>query len=119
MLTLWFNPRCSKCRIAKGILDDKGVQYKERLYLVDAPSKDEIVKLFEDLKANGLSNIREMLREKEETYKTNDIKNPDKSDDEIIDIVVKNPILLKRPIAQWPNNKAMIAIPPELLENID
>ncbi len=118
MLTLWFNPRCSKCRIAKDILDDKGVQYKEKLYLVNAPSKDEIVKLFEDLKANGLNDIREMLREKEDVYKTNDIKNPNKSDDEIIEIVIQNPILLKRPIAQFENNKATIAIPPELLENI-
>jgi arsenate reductase len=118
MITLWYNPRCSKCRQAKAILDEMKLEYKEKLYLKDILTKYEISKLFNNLKQNGLSDIREMLRDKEEAYKLNDIKNNDKNDNEIIDLIISNPILLKRPIAQNnnANAKSIIAIPPELLK---
>jgi len=36
-MELWHNPRCSKSRAAKSILDDRQVAYVERRYLEDPP----------------------------------------------------------------------------------
>ena len=41
-LTLWHNPRCSKSRQAKQILDDRHTPYVERRYLEDGPSAREL-----------------------------------------------------------------------------
>jgi arsenate reductase len=40
---MWFNPRCSKCRIAKEALDDAGLTYDLRYYLEQPPSAAELV----------------------------------------------------------------------------
>jgi arsenate reductase len=39
---IWFNPACSKCRIAKEALDEAGVDYTLRRYLDEPPSEDEL-----------------------------------------------------------------------------
>src|SRR5690606_13805131 len=39
---LWHNPRCSKSRAAKAILDERGVAYAERRYLDDPPTAEEL-----------------------------------------------------------------------------
>ncbi len=41
-MEIWFNPHCSKCRIAGAMLDEAGVDYTERRYLDNAPSPGEI-----------------------------------------------------------------------------
>ena len=35
-MELWHNPRCTKSRQAKAVLDERGVAYVERRYLDDA-----------------------------------------------------------------------------------
>ena len=39
---VWFNPACSRCRVAKEKLDDAGVEYTLRRYLDDPPSEAEL-----------------------------------------------------------------------------
>jgi arsenate reductase (glutaredoxin) len=39
---VWFNPSCSKCRIARDRLDEAGVEYTLRRYLDDPPTEDEL-----------------------------------------------------------------------------
>jgi arsenate reductase len=39
---MWFNPRCSKCRVAKEMLDEAGVDYTIRRYLDDPPTEAEL-----------------------------------------------------------------------------
>jgi arsenate reductase (glutaredoxin) len=41
-MEVWFNPSCSKCRIAQQELDDAGVEYTLRRYLDDPPSEAEL-----------------------------------------------------------------------------
>lgn len=39
---IWHNPKCSKSRTAKSLLDDTGAEYVERRYLDNPPSATEI-----------------------------------------------------------------------------
>jgi arsenate reductase len=39
---IWYNPRCSKCRIAKEAVEAAGIDFSLRLYLEDAPSEAEL-----------------------------------------------------------------------------
>ena len=39
---VWFNPSCSKCRIAREQLDEAGVDYRLRRYLDDPPTVEEL-----------------------------------------------------------------------------
>ncbi len=39
---VWFNPSCSKCRIAREQLDEAGVEYRLRRYLDDPPTEAEL-----------------------------------------------------------------------------
>jgi arsenate reductase len=39
---IWYNPRCSKCRIAKEALEEAGLAYDLRYYLEDVPNADEL-----------------------------------------------------------------------------
>src|SRR5690606_24925798 len=41
-MELWHNPRCSKSRAAKAILDERGAAYAERRYLDDPPTAEEL-----------------------------------------------------------------------------
>ncbi|MDQ1747607.1 MAG: hypothetical protein QOD07_1870 [Frankiaceae bacterium] len=39
---VWFNPSCSKCRLAAGALGEAGASFVVRRYLDDPPSVDEL-----------------------------------------------------------------------------
>ena len=41
-MEIWYNPRCSKCRIAKEAVEEAGLAFNLRYYLEDAPSEDEL-----------------------------------------------------------------------------
>jgi arsenate reductase len=41
-MEIWFNPRCSKCRLAKDFLDEAGAEYTIRRYLEEPPTAAEI-----------------------------------------------------------------------------
>jgi arsenate reductase (glutaredoxin) len=41
-MEMWFNPKCSKCRIAKEALDEAGLTYHLRYYLEQPPTVEEL-----------------------------------------------------------------------------
>jgi len=112
MITIWHNNRCSKSREAKAILEESGLEFDVFEYLKNDFSKEELLKLMAQLK---ISDIKDMLRHKETEYKELNIAN--KSQNEILDLVVENPKLVERPII-IKDNKAVIARPMENLTNL-
>ena len=56
--TVLFNPRCSKCRQARDLLAAEGVEAELVHYLVDTPSRDEIVRIYGLL---GIDDPRAMI----------------------------------------------------------
>lgn len=111
---LLHNPRCSKSRATKALLEERGVDFDVRLYL-DAPlSRDELADLGRRL---GLTPA-EFVRTGEDAWKDSGL-GKDASDEAILAEIEKTPILLERPVLVR-GQKAAIGRPPErVLELLD
>jgi arsenate reductase (glutaredoxin) len=106
---LYFNPACSKCQTARGLLEERGVPVRIVEYLEDGPSRADLERLMAML---GTDDPRAMIREKEPQYAELGLATA--SRDAVLDAVVENPILLQRPIVVR-GDRAVIARPPERL----
>jgi arsenate reductase (glutaredoxin) len=109
---LYFNPACSNCRTARGMLDDKGVAVRIVEYLDDPPTHADLERLMVML---GIDDPREMLRAKEPEYAELGLDTAGR--DAVLDAVVAHPILLQRPILVV-GDRAVIARPPERIREL-
>jgi len=112
MVQIWHNNRCSKSKEAKKILEESNVPHGTFDYLKEEFTKETILDIMSKL---GITDIKEMLRKKEDEYKTLDIEN--KTQDEIIEILLITPKLIERPII-IKDEKAVIARPMENLTKL-
>src|SRR5947199_286710 len=106
---MYFNPRCSKCRTAEGLLQERGVDAEIVRYLDAPPSIDDLRRLMQLL---GIDDPRAMMRTGEDVYKELELDGA--SRDELLQAISEHPILLERPIVVR-GNRAVIARPPERL----
>jgi arsenate reductase len=113
-LTLWHNPRCSKSRAAKQILDDRGLAYDERRYLDDAPSATELDAVLTSL---GLEPW-DIARMGEDVAKELDLRSLPHDRAAWIDVMVANPVLIERPIVISGDGRARLGRPPEQIEEL-
>ncbi len=93
-IQIWHNPRCSKSRNALHFLEEEGVDVEVVKYLDTPHSKEEIKNLISML---GLNSARDLMRTKEEVYKTLNLKNIE-DEEKLIEAMVENPRLIERPI---------------------
>ena len=115
---IYHNPRCSKSRKVLEILNSKTKDLKIIKYLEDGIDTIELKSI---ISLNKIS-IDEIIRKNETSYKELNLKKKDLSKDEIINYIVKFPILLQRPlISKYQNKKlvqAVIGRPPETVLNL-
>ena len=97
--TIYHNPMCGTSRKTLDILRDSGADVSVHEYLKSPPSRDELKRLYERA---GIS-PRAGLRAKEPLAEELHLTRPDVSNDEILDAMVKHPILINRPIVETPN----------------
>jgi len=107
-VTIYHNPRCSKSRKTLELLVQQQQQTQIIEYLKTPPAAETIKQLLRKL---GIT-ARELLREKEDDYKTAGLDNMNLSEDEIIALMVQYPKLIERPIVVM-GDKAVIGRPPE------
>jgi arsenate reductase len=112
-ITIYQKPTCTTCRQVYAALKESGVELESVNYYVDPLSK---AKLKELVKKMGIK-AAELFRTKEEIYKELKLAGRDVSDDEAIDLMVKHPDLIQRPIVEK-GNKAILARPAEKLKEI-
>ena len=106
-VTVWFNPKCSKCRTAQGILAEKGVDAEYVRYLESSPSRDELERV---LKLLGTDDPMTIVRTGEDRWKELTVDRADR--DAVLDALAANPVLIERPIVIR-GDKAVVARPPE------
>lgn len=94
-MIIWHNPNCSKSRECIKVLDERKVIFKMREYLIDTPSSDE---LQEVIKMMAITNVRDMMRIKEDEYNELDLSSSNKTTKDLIDAMVQYPKLIERPI---------------------
>ena len=109
---IYHNPRCSKSRAGLKYLEDQNLEVHIVKYLDEGLSKEGLLNLLKLLNLN----VDDIIRKHEDYYKK-EVKGKDYSDDELLDIIVKNPKLLVRPIV-IKNDKAVWAIPPEAIAKL-
>ena len=107
--TLFYhNPKCSKSRKALEIIDTHNINTKVILYLKGKITKSMLQDI---LDSSGLS-IRDIIRSNEKEYRENNLDNLNLTKDELLNLILKHPKLLQRPVFVF-NNKAIIGRPPE------
>ncbi|MDG2297283.1 MAG: arsenate reductase (glutaredoxin) [Gammaproteobacteria bacterium] len=107
-VTILHNPRCSKSRQSLELLTNNGVDAQVILYLQDPPTSSEIKNILKKLNLSP----SEILRKGETRFKELAISLEDIDDDQLITLMVENPILIERPII-FNETKAVIGRPPE------
>ena len=111
-MELWHNPRCTKSRQAKELLDGRGVAYTERRYLDDAPTAAELDRV---LTAMG-KEPWDITRLGESVATELDLKAKPKDRAAWIEVLVANPILIERPILVTDDGRAAVGRPTDALE---
>jgi len=112
MIEIYHNPRCGKSREGLQILEQSGKNFETIKYLEDTPSVEKLSKIIKLLKIQPI----ELVRQNEKIWKEL-FKNSNLSDDELIQIMAKHPILIERPIV-INGNKAIVGRPPSKILEI-
>ncbi len=113
-VSVYFNPACSNCRTAQGLLAERGVEADYVRYLEQAPTREELERV---LRLLGTDDPRDMIRTKEPEYAELGLESA--GPDELLDAMAAHPVLIQRPIVIR-GDRAVIARPPErLLELLD
>ena len=110
-LTMYHNPRCNTSRRTLALLRDRGVEPQIVEYLKTPPSAAELKTILGQLKMPAAK----LLRKKEAAAAAIDPKAL--SEDELIAAMVKNPIVIERPIVVS-GEHAALGRPPEAVLKI-
>ena len=112
-IIIYQKPTCTTCRQVYSVLKEKNVDFDAVDYYLNPIPK---AKLKELIKKMGIS-AAELLRAKEPIYKELKLAGKKLSDDEAIDLMVKHPDLIQRPIVEK-GAKAILARPAEKIKEI-
>ena len=97
-VTIYHNPDCGTSRNTLAMIRQSGEEPEVIEYLKTPPSRARLVEL---IKAMEIP-VRALLREKGTPYAELGLADPKWTDDELIDLMLKHPILINRPIVVTP-----------------
>jgi arsenate reductase (glutaredoxin) len=106
---IWNNPSCSKCAVAREILDEAGVSYETRAYLDHPPTHEEIAALLDRL---GLEPW-DITRMNEPRAAELGLADAPRDRQGWIEVLAANPVLIQRPILVTDDGRAAVARTPE------
>jgi len=106
--TIYHNPRCTKSRQTLALLQERGFEPEIVEYLETPPDKTTLKKILSLLDFEP----RQLMRCKESVYAELGLDEDGIGNDELIEAMIKNPILIERPIV-LANGRAAIGRPPE------
>lgn len=113
MITIYHNSRCKKSRAGLEFLSDKTADFEIKEYLKEDVFTLESLK--ETLNLLGKKPM-EMIRKQEDVFKK-EIKGKEFSDEQLMELMVKNPKLIQRPII-IKDGKAIWGDPAENIEEL-
>lgn len=105
---IYHNPRCTKSRQTLALLTERGLKPEVVEYLQTPPTVKQLEEILQML---GIS-ARDLMRKGEAVYREQGLDNARKSHGELLNAMVRFPILIERPIV-IANGKAAIGRPPE------
>ena len=112
-ITVYEKPTCTKCREADKLLRESGVDYDKINYYIKPLTANKLQDL---LKKMGIP-ASELLRTTEPIYRELKLAKTEKSDKELIALMVKHPDLIQRPIVER-GSKAVFGRPTENIKKL-
>ena len=97
-VTIYHNPDCGTSRNTLAMIRQSGAEPTVIEYLKAPPSREKLV---EWIAAMGIP-VRALLREKGTPYKELGLDDAKWTDDDLLDFMVRHPILINRPIVVTP-----------------
>lgn len=97
-VTIYHNPQCGTSRNTLAMIRNTGIEPEIIEYLKHPPSREELVTMIADA---GMT-VRQAIREKGTPYADLRLDNPALTDEQLLDAVLKDPILINRPFVITP-----------------
>ena len=94
MIEIYTSPSCSSCRKAKKWLDEYGIKYIEKNLFVTKITREDIKQILEKTE-NGFEDI---ISTRSKAFKENNLDADEMTINELLDFIVENPSVLRRPI---------------------
>lgn len=112
-VTIYHNPDCGTSRNTLAMIRNAGIEPTVIEYLKTPPTRDQLVGMIADA---GLT-VRQAIREKGTPYAELGLDDPALSNDQLLDAMLKDPILINRPFVVTPLG-TRLARPSELVLDI-
>ncbi|ULA69000.1 MAG: Arsenate reductase [Nitrospira sp.] len=112
-ITIYQKPTCSTCREAVRLVRESGKSFTAVNYYEQPFTKSRLKTL---LKKAGLS-ARDILRTKEDLYKSLKLADPTLSEDHLLDQMIAHPDLIQRPIVEK-GDQVMLARPADTVTEL-
>ena len=112
-ITVYQKPTCTTCRQVHAALQEAGVDFEAVNYYLDPIPKAKLKELLQKMRMEA----HDLLRTKEDVYKKLDLGKRHLTEDQILDLMVKHPDLIQRPIVEK-GDRAILARPAARLKEI-
>ena len=112
-ITIYQKPTCTTCRTVFRLLREAGVDVESVNYYIDPIPKKKLKEL---IRKTGLRS-HDFLRTKEPVYKELQLGEKNLPEDELLNLLIRYPDLLQRPIVEK-GTRAILARPAERLREI-
>lgn len=97
-ITIYHNPDCGTSRNVLGLIRNSGEEPEVIEYLKTPPSRSRLIELIAAMNITS----RQLLREKGTPYHELGLDDPKWTDAQLIDVMLRHPILINRPIVVTP-----------------
>jgi arsenate reductase len=114
-VTIYHNPACGTSRNTLALIRATGMEPAVIHYLETPPSRQDLISLLDRMGVRP----RDVLREKKTPYAELNLGDPTLTDDQLIDAMVKHPILINRPIVVGPKGVKLCRPSEEVLTILD
>jgi arsenate reductase (glutaredoxin) len=112
-ITVYQKPTCTTCRQVYTILKDSGVDFRSVNYYINPLSRSRLKMLLRKMKMKP----SDLLRTKEAAYKRLKLGTKKRTNNELIDLMVRYPDLIQRPIAEK-GEQAILARPADRIRQL-
>ena len=97
-VVIYHNPACGTSRNTLALIRHAGIEPTVIEYLKTPPSKAQLKELLSAMKIGAL----QLLREKGTPFAELDLGNPKWTDEQLLDLIGRHPILMNRPVVVTP-----------------
>jgi len=112
-ITVYEKPTCTTCRKVANVLIENGIDFEKMNYYIKPFSKTKLQSLLKKMKMKP----SELLRKNEKIYKDLRFKEKNYTETQILDLMIKFPDLVQRPIVEMEEH-TILARPAEKIKEL-